>query len=120
MDQEAVKREIIRLIDDHWDPWVKAAYYSDPIVSRIMDRLLEAWSGGGETGRPIDYATEDELLELLSKARVYSRLDTRTAMSVAMRNMYSGDDDYSEEEGPGILGVFRKLFSSRGRRGASL
>ena len=114
------RREIISLIDEHWNPWVKAAYYSDPEVARIMDRITREWSNNNERGRPIDYATNEELALLLAKARWYYRLDPRTAMGIAMRNMSRQYEDTEDEKGAGLLGVFRKLFApSRDRQGAS-
>lgn len=111
MDAERIRKEIIELIDKHWNNWVKAAFYSDPEVAKIMDRLVREWSSRGEEGAPIDYATEDELLVLLRAARKYYSMDPRRAMAVALSNMAGAED---ESEG----GLFRRVFS-RGRREAS-
>jgi len=110
---EALRREIIELIDKHWNNWVKAAFYSDPEVSRIMDRLMREWRSNGEQGAPIDYATREELLVLVRAARRYYMMDPRRAMAIAFANMAREDDEES-----GDAGFFRRLFS-RGRREAS-
>ena len=108
---DAMREEIVELIDKHWNNWVKAAFYSDPEVSRIMDRLVAVWQENGEEGRPIDYASEEELIILLKAARRYYLLDPRRAMAIALANMGR------EDEGEG-RSLFRRLFS-RGRREAS-
>ena len=113
--REAIKREILDLIDSHWNNWVKAAFYSDPQVEPIMGRLVKAWRDNGEQGQPLDYATDEELMILLRAARRYYTLDPRRAMAIAFANM---SRDEEEEKGPGLLGVFRKFFA-RGRQGAS-
>ncbi|MCE4624684.1 MAG: hypothetical protein F7C35_02310 [Desulfurococcales archaeon] len=113
--REAIKREILELIDSHWNNWVKAAFYSDPQVEPIMGRLVKAWRENGEQGKPLDYATDEELMILLHAARRYYTMDPRRAMAVAFANM---SKDEEEERGPSLLGVFRKFFA-RGRRGAS-
>ena len=110
-----MKAEIIELIDAHTNNWVKAAFYSDPQVSKIMARLVKEWEDNGERGRPIDYATSDDLVILLRAARKYYNMDPRTAMAVALSNM---NREEGEEGGPGVMGVFRRLFS-RGQREAS-
>ncbi len=114
---ELMRAEIIELIDSHTNNWVKAAFYSDPEVSRIMARLVSEWESKGQDGQPIDYATSEELVILLRAARKYYRMDARTAMAVAFSNM-NRESEEEEEAGPGIMGVFRRLFS-RGRQGAS-
>jgi hypothetical protein len=110
---EAMKREIISLIEENTNNWVKAAFYSDLRVSRIMDRLVGEWQRNSEQGRPIDYATDDELEILLHVARRYYGLDPRRAMAIALNNMAR-----ENEEEASSLGVFKRLFS-RGRREAS-
>ncbi len=110
MEAEKMRKEIIELIDKHWNNWIKAAFYSDPEVAKIMDRLVREWSSKGERGAPIDYATEDELLVLLRAARKYYSMDPRRAMAIALSSMSRAEED----EG----GIFRKIFS-RGRREVS-
>ncbi len=113
MDLEAVKREIIELIDEHYSGWVKAAFYSDPRVSKIMDRLLVAWRENSNVGSPIDYASENELLVLLSEARRYSSMSEATARALALSRM-GGD-----EEGFSVLGVFSAMVKGLFRRRSS-
>jgi len=112
---DAMREEIVELIDKHWNSWVKAAFYSDPQVSRIMDRLVAVWQENGEEGRPIDYASEDELVILLRAARRYYLLDPKRAMAVALANMGREDEDNNVRRGRSL---FRRLFS-RGQREAS-
>ncbi len=44
-----------------------AAFYSDVVVSEVLGALYERWEKAGRRGEPIDYATEDELVKLLSR-----------------------------------------------------
>lgn len=87
-----LKEELIRMIDQHPDNWVKAAFFSDEVVEVIMEGLYEKWSGSGEIGIPLDYATEEELQLLHKRAQKYVRLNTRQAMQIALSRMGYGED----------------------------
>jgi hypothetical protein len=66
-----LKREIVSLIDDNTDVNVKAAFYGDPEVTRILDDLYKRWENNSNKNEPLDYATMDELKILIMKARFY-------------------------------------------------
>lgn len=84
MSEESIKEEIVRLIDENPNQWIKAAFYSDEKVKHIMASLYERWEKNDSRMLPIDYATLDELRQLHALARKYSRLDTGTAMRIAL------------------------------------
>ena len=85
------KEDLIRLIDQHPDNWVKAAFFSDEVVEVIMEGLYEKWASSGEVGIPLDYATEEELNLLYKKALKYARLSTTQAMQIALSRMGYGE-----------------------------
>lgn len=68
-DVEKLKKEIIRLIDEAYDPIYKQAFYSDTEVQRIMEKLFQKWKEGGERGLPIDYASLEDLKILYKVAK---------------------------------------------------
>lgn len=68
---DELKREIVSLIDDNVDVAVKAAFYSDPDVSEILNNLYQRWESNNNKNEPLDYATMDELKLLVIKARFY-------------------------------------------------
>ncbi|MCE4608970.1 MAG: hypothetical protein F7C36_01135 [Desulfurococcales archaeon] len=104
--RDELREKILQLIDEHKNNWVLAAYYSDPDVDMIMKRLVKEWEENSEKGKPIDYATREELEILYLKAKKYAFMSEDTARAIAMSRMGS-----EEEKAPSILGVFRKLFS---------
>lgn len=69
VDAERIKRELITLIDENREPIYKAVFYSKPEVQSIMNRIMEVWERSGRQGIPIDYATIDELEQLLRIAK---------------------------------------------------
>jgi lipoate-protein ligase A len=69
VNAEKIKQEIITLIDENREPIYKAVFYSKPEVQSIMNRIMEVWERSGGEGRPIDYATIDELEQLLKIAK---------------------------------------------------
>lgn len=93
-ERERLVRELISLIEDNDVAWRKAAFYSDPEVEPIYDRLIEAWGAAGEKGAPLDYASEDELRVLVSVARKYAFMSEDKARSIAMSRMGGGEDDF--------------------------
>jgi len=72
---ENMKREIIDIVDNNWNPWVKAAFYSDPEVDTILRQLYELWEKSGRAGIPLDYATSEQLEILYYKAHEYKEID---------------------------------------------
>ncbi|WP_448578055.1 hypothetical protein [Thermosphaera sp.] len=68
-DMEKLKKEIIGLIDESTLPVIKEAFYSNPNVEAIMEKLYEQWENNNHIGIPLDYATYEELLLLHKVAR---------------------------------------------------
>jgi len=62
---------IISNIEENKNSWVKALFYSDQDVSRIMERLISEWSRNNMRGEPLEYATLEELKVLAEKAERY-------------------------------------------------
>ncbi|MDT7889914.1 MAG: hypothetical protein RQ885_13200 [Desulfurococcales archaeon] len=62
---------IIANIEENRNDWVKALFYSDKDVSKIMERLLSEWTRNNMRGEPLEYATIEELEILAEKAEHY-------------------------------------------------
>lgn len=65
-DADKIKEELVILIDENTEVIYKVVFYSKPEVQSIMNRVFEEWERNNRQGRPIDYATEEEL-QLLYK-----------------------------------------------------
>jgi len=61
VDPEKIKEELVVLIDENKEVIYKIAFYSKPEVQSILNRAFEKWERNNRHGRPIDYATEEEL-----------------------------------------------------------
>ncbi len=105
--KEELKRDIIKLIDENRSPWVKAAFYSDPEVSSILDRLLNMWESNDRRGIPLDYADEDELKILHRLARRYASLSDDEARALAWSDREGG------EGSGGLLNLIRRLIKKK-------
>lgn len=68
LSRDEMIRELTRIIDESADPWRKTAFYSDPEVQQILNTIYERWESSGEKGIPLDYATDEEIKFLYSKA----------------------------------------------------
>jgi len=66
-------REIMALIDENIDGWRKAAFYADEEVSQLLEELYARWENSGKLGRPLDYATDEEIAFLYKKALMASK-----------------------------------------------
>lgn len=66
---EKIKQELLSLIDESSEVIYKIAFYSQPEVQDIMNRLMNAWESSGRRGRPIDHASISELKLMLKIAR---------------------------------------------------
>ena len=75
------------MIDDSEDPWLKAAFYGDPKVSSILDKLLEEWERRGREGIPLDYASPEDLKVLYSLASKYASMTTAELQVIALNRM---------------------------------
>lgn len=84
-DQRAkLAQQIIDLIEEHRDPWVKAAFYSDPVVDGILKELYSRWERSNRSGAPLDHASLAELKSLAEKARRYSRMSPGEAQRLVL------------------------------------
>lgn len=69
--RRTLMRTIISNIEENKNSWVKALFYSDKDVSRIVERLVKAWSDNNMRGEPLEYATIEELEILARKSEEY-------------------------------------------------
>lgn len=69
INPDEMKNEIIRLIDESREVIYKIAFYSQPEVQEILERVSKRWEESGYQGRPIDYASAEELEMLYKIAR---------------------------------------------------
>ncbi|MCE4604566.1 MAG: hypothetical protein F7B20_06345 [Aeropyrum sp.] len=93
VDREEARDRILRLIEDSDNPWLKAAFYGDPKVSQVLDRLFEEWEKSGRKGIPIDYATDDELVVLERAAVKYASMSTAELQMIAYSYMSGGGEE---------------------------
>jgi len=68
-DADKIRDELINLIDNSKETIYKIAFYSNPEVEAIMNRLVSVWEHNNRQGRPIDYANITELKKLLKIAK---------------------------------------------------
>ena len=93
-ERERLRREIEINIEENVNNWVKVAFYSDPDVASITDKLYRRWEESGREGSPLDYATLDELRVLAAKSRVYRDVNP----SLVLRAFMKGEDVQEESE----------------------
>ncbi len=98
------KNKILSLIEGDRSSWRKAAFYGDPVVSAIMERLYERWEKASRQGIPLDYATEEETRILLRLAEKYHRMSEAEAMRIAMNG------DYDRDRGAGRKSLLRRIL----------
>lgn len=92
-ERERLVRELVALIEDNSVAWRKAAFYNDPRVEPIYDRLIKAWGDAGEKGVPLDYATVEELRVLVEAAKDYAFMSEEKARAIAIGRM-SGEEEF--------------------------
>jgi len=63
-----MKEEIIRLIDENNEVVYKIAFYSQPEVQSILERVNKKWEENNYQGKPLDYATDEEVVVLYNIA----------------------------------------------------
>ena len=107
LNRDRVKQEILSLIDDNYSNWRKAAFYSDPEVIAILDRLQSVWEDNNMAGYPIDYATDEELQVLLDKARRYAYMPEDSARGIVFSRQGGGDDS---PEASSLSKFFRRII----------
>ncbi len=92
--------ECLRFIEahiEHGNEWVRAAFYSDPLVERILSTLYQRWRENEETGEPIDYATDDEVKQLYELAKRYAALTPYEAYAIYMRRLEEREGEEGED-----------------------
>jgi len=107
-NQEILKNKILALIDGNRDPWKKAGFYGDPTIQIIMNRLYKRWEENNRDGRPIDYATLDELKIMARLAEKYYR----TPSSEIQRQYLFGIKREEKKEGV-LKKLLKKIFWGR-------
>ena len=110
MHRKRLIEELLNLIEYNDVAWRKAAFYSDPQVEPIYNRLVEEWEKAGGEGIPLDYASVEELEVLVRAARKYAFMPESRARALALARMGGG------EEEAGSLGVFSRIVSWIRRR----
>lgn len=107
---EDLKRRIKDLIDGSRDPWRKAVFYSNPVVSDILTKLYERWEENGRKGIPLDYATMDELETLYR----FAKAAVDAPEGEALRSFIEEYDAYGVQTGvKKRKGFFKRIFSKR-------
>ncbi|GEM_PF-1613679 len=86
-------QEIVELIDECGDYWRKAAFYSDPDVSALLDSLYERWESSNMQGIPLDYATDEEVDFLYRKAKSLTREDSRRSERAFIKKSMGIDEE---------------------------
>ncbi len=90
------KDEVMRYIEvriENSNQWIRAAFYSDPLVVDILEKLYDRWYANSEKGEPIDYATLEELKLLYEKARRYATMPVYEAYSLVTRRMLEKEEE---------------------------
>lgn len=108
-DIERLKREIMINIEENVNSWVKVAFYSDPEVAAITEKLYKRWEKEGNKGDPLDYATLDELRILAFKSKIYKDVNASAVLRAFMK-----EEKVTEEMEKGkrsvIKSILRQLF----------
>ena len=84
------KEEVMRYIEariENSNQWIRAAFYGDPEVVSILEKLYERWYDNNEEGEPVDYASREELETLYRKARHYATMPPYEAYAIVIRRM---------------------------------
>lgn len=104
---EDMKKEIIDIVDKNWNPWVKAAFYSDPDVEAILTSLYEEWESQGRLGTPLDYATQEQIEILYHKAQEYRGADP---VEVARNIIWGrGEEERKPKKSRRLLDYLKRL-----------
>jgi len=107
-------RGILVNVEESADPWVKAAFYSDSDVLRILSNIYERWERGGMSGEPLNYATDNELEVLFQKSRAVRPLVNSSdhVRRMMLRAIYGEvpKEEVEDRRAPSFLRVLRRLF----------
>lgn len=87
---DEMKREIIQLIDESREAVYKIAFYAKPEVQSILDEVFKRWEKAGYVGRPIDYATREELEILYKIAKKISAMSPGELWGIYGRELPPG------------------------------
>jgi len=90
-------REIVELIDECDNYWRKAAFYSDPDVSTLLDDLYKRWESSNMQGVPLDYATDEEVDFLYRKAKSLTREDARRSERAFIKKSMGIDEPHNKD-----------------------
>jgi len=100
-------RSIESMIDESRDDWRKVAFYSDPEVSKILERIYKRWEDSGFEGIPLEHAEISELRVLAAKAANIKPVPVWSA----------GDQDKSRSNLEFFRRIYRKLSRLSKSRG---
>lgn len=90
MNIEEKRRRIIELIDESRSDGRKIAFYSDPTVQEILDKLYERWEKNNRAGIPLNYAEPEEIEILYNLAIRYSRISDQEAYALYLQREVYG------------------------------
>jgi hypothetical protein len=95
--RKSLVESIIANIEDNKNSWVKALFYSDKEVSRIMERLVSEWIKNNMAGEPLDYASIEELEILAEKAEQYRDAPQEAFLRTMLRKSTNTEEQSREE-----------------------
>jgi|GEM_PF-957696 hypothetical protein len=118
MDEKKRKKyieKIIELIDDNENQNVKILFYSDEYVINVMDKLYQRWNNNNQNGIPLEYATDEELLNLYKRAAYYQSKPIYYSYNV----MYKDETKKQKLKIPTVWDKFKEIFKRLFLGGAS-
>ncbi|HIQ55989.1 MAG TPA: hypothetical protein EYH59_04855 [Pyrodictium sp.] len=94
LDKETIEKRVtdIEAMLEAATPWHKSAFYSDPLVTRILEELYRRWEKANRQGEPIYYVTKEELDILYQKAKQYTRMPTWQAKRLVEERLENTDN----------------------------
>jgi hypothetical protein len=113
VDVNRMKDRIVELIDENKRNGPKIAFYSDPRVSSIMEQLYSRLEANNRSGKPLDYASEEELKFLYNMALKYSDISDEEAWLIYMSREATDVNPTFEEirvEEQEKKSIWRKIF----------
>lgn len=87
---EEMREEIVRLIDESREVIYKIAFYAQPEVQGILDDVTKRWENSGYIGKPIDYATPEELEILYKIAQRIANMPPEELWAIYGRDLFPG------------------------------
>ncbi len=115
-EKEKLRNKILALIDESTNNWAKMAFYSDPKVAAILERVYGVWEQNNRRGLPIDYATIEELKILAKAAEKYKNAGPEVIGMLfreESRILYDNRQDNSmkaRERFKGVKNILRHLL----------